>query len=98
MSENETKRQLLALRSLFTEQALIMSIVLDLGIGIEHMRDPMIDGLTTIRDTLDETLKALRETAPVAAEPEPTNNGAGRSALRTAMADALGRVLGAKRV
>jgi hypothetical protein len=96
MSDNEVKRQLLDLRSLFTEQSLIMSVVLDIGVSVEHMRDPMIDGLQTIQEAIAETLQALQEAAPVAAEPGPTN-GAGRSALRTALADAMGRVLGAKR-
>jgi hypothetical protein len=105
MSEDHVKRQLLTLRSLFTEQALLMSVVLDLGISVDHMRDPMVDGLQTIQEAIAETLQALQGAehlstmvdkhavaAPVAAEPGPTN-GAGRSAIRAA----LGRVLGAKK-
>jgi hypothetical protein len=96
MPEDAVKRQLAQLRSLFTEENLIISIVLDLDIGLEHMRDPMVDGLTTIQEAIAETLQALQGAAPVAAEPGPTN-GTGRSGLRTALADAMGRVLGAKK-
>jgi hypothetical protein len=102
---DEAKRQLVQLRSLMTEQSLIISVVVDLGVSVEHMRDPMVDGLQTIQEAIDETLQALQGAehwstmvdkhavaAPVAAEPGPTN-GASRSALRAA----LGRVLGAKK-
>jgi hypothetical protein len=93
MSENDVKRQLLTLRSLFTEESLIISVVLDLGLGVEHLREPLLDGLTSIEAAIQETREALQ--APqVEAEPGPTN-GAVRSGLRTAMADAMGRVLGA---
>jgi hypothetical protein len=58
---------------LFTEENLILNIVLDLNVGVEHMREPMTEGLKTIQATISDTLQALQdEEAPVAAEPGPT--------------------------